>query len=80
MVPVIEVFIAKELAQRPDLLPMKSDLNLLESGILDSLSIMRLVLFLEQQFGVKVSPEEVVPKNFRSIDSICAYLLAKRKS
>jgi len=57
---------------------LKNDTLLFESGILDSLSLLKLVLFLEKQFGVVVPAEELVPDNFKSVDAICVYLRSKR--
>lgn len=50
------------------------DDDLLLSGLLDSMSVMRLVMHLETAFGVKVPPQDVVIENFTSIDTIVAYL------
>lgn len=40
--------------------------DLVEAGILDSLSILRLVAFLEEHFGLTMPLEEFVPENFAS--------------
>lgn len=74
MESVINAYISRELANKPELLPLKNDTSLLESGILDSLSLLKLVLFLEEQFGVAVGAEDLVPENFETINAICAYL------
>lgn len=76
MKSVINEYISRELVDKPELLPLKHDTPLLESGILDSLSVLKLVLFLEEQFGVVVAPEDLIPENFETVDAICAYLSA----
>jgi len=38
---------------------------LLESGFLDSLGVLDLVSFVEQEFSVHVADDELVPENFR---------------
>ena len=43
--------------------------DLLQKG-LDSLGILRLTVFLEEQFGVKVPDEAVVPENIRTVDAL----------
>ena len=48
--------------------------ELLISGLVDSLAVMRLVSFIEQQSGLRVPPEDVVIENFASIDAIDRYL------
>lgn len=50
------------------------DDDLLLSGLLDSMSVMRLVAHLEKAFGVKIPPQDVVIENFTSVDTITAYL------
>jgi acyl carrier protein len=31
---------------------------------------------LEEQFGIVVAPEDLIPENFETVDAICAYLRA----
>jgi acyl carrier protein len=47
---------------------------LLESGILDSLGILDLVTFLEQEFSITIADDELVPDNFQTIDGIVAFV------
>ncbi|MGH7577215.1 MAG: acyl carrier protein [Longimicrobiales bacterium] len=47
--------------------------DLLESGI-DSVGMMTLVLFIEEEWKVTVPPEDVVLENFQSVANIEAYL------
>lgn len=47
--------------------------DLLESGI-DSVGMMTLVLFIEEEWKVAVPPEDVIIENFQSVASIEAYL------
>ncbi len=77
MESLISAYISHELVSEPEFLPLKNDTPLLESGILDSLSILMLAQFLERQFGVVVRQKELVRKNFMTIDAICAYLRSK---
>ena len=44
--------------------------SLLEGGIIDSLGIMKLVVFVEEKFNIKVSDEELIPANFETINNI----------
>ena len=44
--------------------------NLIESGVIDSMGIMKLLVFVEETFNLKVSDSDLVPENFESIDSI----------
>lgn len=49
--------------------------DLFETGVLDSLAFVELVLHLEQEFGVKITLEHVEIDNFRSVERIAAFLL-----
>ena|SRR5437867_2509142 len=46
--------------------------RLLDEVGLDSLEIVRLVNFLEDEFNVSVDVEELVPENFESVDRVVA--------
>jgi acyl carrier protein len=71
---VINDFISRELVQDSSLLPLENSAELLETGILDSLSLLRLVIFVQDQFGVVVDDLDLVPEHFASVDEICSYL------
>jgi acyl carrier protein len=73
---VIKDFISRELAPDPALLPLSNDTALLDSGILDSLGLLRLVVFLEEQFDITMGDTDLLPENFASVNAICAYLRA----
>jgi acyl carrier protein len=53
---------------------LSEDEDLLSAGILDSLAILQLVAYIEDQFGIKIPDEDVVFENFQSISSLSAYL------
>lgn len=47
--------------------------DLLVSGLLDSLGVMRLVAHIEQKYGVRIPPEDITIEHFASVDAIAAY-------
>lgn len=49
---------------------ISADESLLDSGILDSASILELVAFLESRFGIVIPDEELLPQNFETINAI----------
>jgi acyl carrier protein len=51
--------------------------QLLEEGVLDSLGVLELVNFLQDEHGIPIDDEELVPENFASIDAIAAFVEAK---
>jgi acyl carrier protein len=74
---VINNYISRELVPDAALLPLANDTSLLDSGILDSLSLLRLVVFLEEQFGITMGDADLLPENFASVNAICVYLSAR---
>ena len=51
------------------------EMDLFDTGVLDSLAFVELVLHLEQEFGVKITLEQVEIDNFRSVERIVTFLL-----
>ena len=74
---IINDYISREFVQDPANLPLSNDASLLDGGILDSLSLLRLVVFLEERFGITVGEADLIPRNFASVNTICAYLRAR---
>ena len=74
---VINDYISRELVQDATLLPLANATSLLETGVLDSLSLLRLVLFVQERFGILVDDVDLVPEHFASVDAICAYLRSR---
>jgi len=55
--------------------PLTSDtISLLDDGIIDSVGVMELVAFLEQDFGIGVDDDELVPDNFDSVANLVAFV------
>ncbi|HTU75698.1 MAG TPA: acyl carrier protein [Trebonia sp.] len=77
MESVVNDYISREIVQDPALLPLSNDASLLEGGILDSLSLLRLVVFLERQFNITVGESDLLPQNFDNVSTICTYLRAQ---
>ena len=74
MEAVINDYISREIVQDQALLPLDNETSLLKTGVLDSLSLLRLVVFVQDKFGVVVNDTELVPEHFDSVDAICSYL------
>ncbi len=53
------------------------DEDLLEQGIVDSLGLMKLIAYMEETFRIKISDEDIIPENFKSLNSM-ASLVEKR--
>ncbi len=49
---------------------LTDDLPLIENRVLDSMRLLRMVAWLESEFGIAIEDQEVVPSNFGSIEGI----------
>lgn len=74
MESIIIAYISRELIHESEQLPLRNDTSLLESGILDSLSLLKLLVFLEQEFKIPVDEFELLPENFDTVNAICVYI------
>ena len=71
MEAVINDYISRELVQDASLLPLENTTQLLETGILDSLSLLRLVIFVQEQFGIVVDDLEGTLKTLTTLNLAC---------
>jgi acyl carrier protein len=54
--------------------------KLLVTGIIDSLGVLDLVAFVEQNYGLTLSDDELSSENFESIASLSSFIAAKSAS
>lgn len=76
LIKLIE-FVKKDLARGKGVTELSEADDLVEAEVMDSLGIMKLILFLEENFGIKIADEDLTLENFRSIDTI--YSLIEEK-
>lgn len=65
-------FIVGELMHQDAQAAVGDDDSLLERGILDSLGLVKLLTFLEQEYRIVLPDEEVIPDHFETISAIVA--------
>jgi len=75
----IRQFLIDDVFYDRDLGSLGPEDSLLARGLLDSLSILKIVTFCEEQFGVTIPDAEVLPDHFDSIRAI-ARLVEKRRA
>lgn len=56
------------------------DDSLLEKGIVDSTGMLEVIFFIEEQLGVTVADEEMVPENLDSVNRIARFVENKLKA
>ncbi len=66
--------VARLFRDRLNLEVESADLDLFDSGLLDSMSFVELLVQLEKEFGIAVSVDDVDIDKFRSIDAIAAFV------
>ncbi len=69
----IAQFLAVEIFGEPSAIPAADD-DLLTHHPIDSIGVMLLVTFLQEEFGIVVPAEDVTIENFRSVSSIARYV------
>jgi acyl carrier protein len=57
---------------------VSDDEPLFERYILDSLSLVSIMTTFEEHFGISVTPGDLVPANFRTINDMARFVSAKR--
>jgi acyl carrier protein len=66
----VHQFLIEDVFYDKDLKNLGPDDSLLAKGLLDSLSILKTVTFCEEQFGITIPDEDVLPDHFESIRAI----------
>lgn len=74
----IERFIVEEIALGTGVESIDHDEDLLAQEVIDSHGIVELVGFLESKYGVKIGDDDLLPENFRSVNSVAAFVEARR--
>jgi acyl carrier protein len=73
----IRTYIAENMLFSGNGYPYADTASFLEEGIVDSMGIMELVMFVEESFQVTVEDEDLVPDNFDSVSKLASYIRAK---
>ncbi|WEJ58847.1 acyl carrier protein [Devosia sp. FJ2-5-3] len=72
---IIENFLFGDTSQ-----PIEDTTSLIDNGYVDSTGVLELVFHIEQNFGIKVADNEIVPANLDSVGAIAAYIEKKQQS
>jgi len=68
----IRQFLVDDVFYDKDLKDLGPEDSLVERGLLDSMSILKTVTFCEEQFGITIPDEDVLPDHFESVRTIAA--------
>lgn len=76
----IKEFIVEEFMPDVSANELESDFDLLTGGVVDSLGLLKVVAWLEQEFDVGVDESELGPESFRTVTAIKEYVDQARAS
>jgi len=71
-VRILTEYIVSEVALRPPESAPGPDFPIVESGLVDSLGLFKVIAFIEDRLGVEIAPEDIVLENFVNIGAIAA--------
>ena len=75
--PIVAEYVATELAYEREERRIAPDEQLL-GGLLDSIAILSLVEFLQDEFAIRVEDDELVPENFETVRAVASLVARKR--
>jgi acyl carrier protein len=73
----IRSYVAENLLFNSKNYTLDDNTSFLETGIVDSTGVIELVLFVEENFGIQVDNEEIIPDNFDSVNNLATYVMRK---
>jgi acyl carrier protein len=76
----IREFIARNLLYSDGAFPYGDDVSFLDEGIIDSVGVLELVNFVGEHFGVTVSPNDITPENFDSVNRLSRFIRRRTAS
>jgi acyl carrier protein len=50
------------------------DYDLIDSGTIDSLFVMNLITYVEQQYKIEFGMNDMVPRHFKSVNALAAFV------
>jgi len=74
----LKTFILNEFLPGEDPAALTDTTALVTTGILDSIAVLKVVTFLENQFGITIEPHEAVVENLNTLSDITRLVLSKK--
>ena len=74
----VRTFILENYLFTDDESALGPDESLLDRGIVDSTGMLEIIMFIEDELGVQVEDEEMIPENLDSVNRIAAFVGRKR--
>jgi acyl carrier protein len=70
-------FINDTVSLDPDV-PVAPDTDLRLTGLVDSLGVVQIVSWMEQELGIAVEPTDVVLEHFQTVDAMAGFVEGRR--
>lgn len=75
----VKAYILKDICDEEETGPIDGSTVLISSGIIDSITTLQLVEYLEKTFGIEFEPHEVDHDNLDTLDRIATFVQSKKK-
>jgi acyl carrier protein len=74
----VKTFILTEFLPGEDPAALTDTTPLMTTGILDSIAVLKVVTFLENQFHITIEPHEAVVENLNTVSDIGGLVMSKK--
>ena len=74
----VKNFILKEYLPGEDPVALTDTTPLMTTGILDSIAVLKVVNFLESEFGITIEPHEAVVENLNTLSDMAQLVSSKK--
>ncbi|MEW1550436.1 phosphopantetheine-binding protein [Streptomyces tsukubensis] len=73
-VTLVKNFLIQEFMPDVQASELAGDYDLLANGVVDSLGLLKLIAWIETEFGITVDDAALDPDNFRTVDAIDGFV------
>lgn len=76
---VIRRYVTENIMYSSDGFPYADNVSFLDAGIIDSMNVMEIVMFIEENFDIQVKDEDITPDHFDSVRGLADYIRSARR-
>ena len=76
--PSLKQFITEEIVPEGEQIEITDDMDLMTSGLIDSVGVLQIVAFIEEEYDIMFDPEEIDPENLKTIAAVLLWAKAKK--
>tara|TARA_R110001583_G_scaffold1956_1_gene14640 strand:- start:5844 stop:6101 length:258 start_codon:yes stop_codon:yes gene_type:complete len=70
----IKAYICEELAPDIDPASLPTNIDLLSNGVIDSLSLVRFIIWIEEEYGISMDSIDIAPEDFGSVEKVSTFI------